>query len=101
MALAVIDGIETRYEAIGSGPPLQMYAPGGFNAAFAKQDRDQYKSICEATCRALFDRDTAPGAEPEELIRTIGICRWNGRPRTRPTRASLNFWLRSTARLRA
>ena len=32
MATAVIDGITTRYEVIGSGPPLLMYAPGGFNA---------------------------------------------------------------------
>ncbi len=27
-----IDGIATRYEIAGSGPPLLMYAPGGFNA---------------------------------------------------------------------
>jgi pimeloyl-ACP methyl ester carboxylesterase len=32
MARAVIDGIATRYEVIGSGPPLLMYAPGGFAA---------------------------------------------------------------------
>jgi pimeloyl-ACP methyl ester carboxylesterase len=32
MATAVIDGITTRYEVMGSGPPLLMYAPGGFNA---------------------------------------------------------------------
>ena len=32
MATAVIDGITTRYEVLGSGPPLLMYAPGGFNA---------------------------------------------------------------------
>jgi pimeloyl-ACP methyl ester carboxylesterase len=32
MATAVIDGIVTRYEVMGSGPPLLMYAPGGFNA---------------------------------------------------------------------
>jgi pimeloyl-ACP methyl ester carboxylesterase len=29
---AVIDGISTRYEVAGSGPPLLMFAPGGFNA---------------------------------------------------------------------
>jgi pimeloyl-ACP methyl ester carboxylesterase len=29
---AIIDGITTRYEVLGSGPPLLMYAPGGFNA---------------------------------------------------------------------
>jgi len=27
-----IDGISTRYEVLGSGPPLLMYSPGGFNA---------------------------------------------------------------------
>jgi hypothetical protein len=32
MPTVVIDGIATRYEVIGSGPPLLMYAPGGFNA---------------------------------------------------------------------
>jgi pimeloyl-ACP methyl ester carboxylesterase len=30
---AVIDGITTRYEVAGSGPPLLMFSPGGFNAA--------------------------------------------------------------------
>jgi hypothetical protein len=29
MPTAVIDGISTRYEIVGSGPPLLMYAPGG------------------------------------------------------------------------
>jgi pimeloyl-ACP methyl ester carboxylesterase len=32
MPTAIIDGIVTRYEVVGSGPPLLMYAPGGFNA---------------------------------------------------------------------
>ncbi|MGA7788231.1 MAG: alpha/beta hydrolase [Xanthobacteraceae bacterium] len=32
MPSAIIDGIATRYEILGSGPPLLMYAPGGFNA---------------------------------------------------------------------
>lgn len=30
---AVLDGITTRYEVAGSGPPLLMFSPGGFNAA--------------------------------------------------------------------
>jgi pimeloyl-ACP methyl ester carboxylesterase len=33
MPTATIDGITTRYEVIGNGPPLLMYAPGGFNAS--------------------------------------------------------------------
>jgi pimeloyl-ACP methyl ester carboxylesterase len=32
MSIAIIDGITTRYEVVGSGPPLLMYSPGGFNA---------------------------------------------------------------------
>src|SRR5947209_15883056 len=36
MATAIIDGITTRYEVIGSGPPLLMYSPGGFDATVEK-----------------------------------------------------------------
>src|SRR5436305_7762909 len=32
MAIAVLDGIETRYEVTGGGPPLLLFSPGGFNA---------------------------------------------------------------------
>lgn len=32
MPIAQIDGIDTRYDVIGSGPPLLMFSPGGFNA---------------------------------------------------------------------
>ena len=33
MPTAIIDGIKTNYEVLGSGPPLLMYSPAGFNAA--------------------------------------------------------------------
>jgi pimeloyl-ACP methyl ester carboxylesterase len=36
MATAVIDGIATRYEVMGSGPPLLMFAPGGFDGTLEK-----------------------------------------------------------------
>jgi pimeloyl-ACP methyl ester carboxylesterase len=29
---AVVDGIRTRYEVTGTGPPLLLFSPGGFNA---------------------------------------------------------------------
>jgi pimeloyl-ACP methyl ester carboxylesterase len=32
MPTATIDGIETYYEVSGSGPPLLLFSPGGFNA---------------------------------------------------------------------
>jgi len=36
VASAVIGGIATRYEVVGDGPPLLMYAPGGFDATIEK-----------------------------------------------------------------
>jgi hypothetical protein len=36
MPIALIDGIATRYEVRGSGPPLLMFAPGGFDATLEK-----------------------------------------------------------------
>jgi len=32
---AVVDGISTRYEVTGSGPPLLMFSPGGFDSRLA------------------------------------------------------------------
>jgi pimeloyl-ACP methyl ester carboxylesterase len=32
MPTSVCDGIETYYEVIGTGPPLLLFSPGGFNA---------------------------------------------------------------------
>jgi pimeloyl-ACP methyl ester carboxylesterase len=36
VAEALIDGLRTRYEVLGDGPPLLMYAPGGFDATIEK-----------------------------------------------------------------
>ena len=36
LAFAVVDGIKTRYQVVGSGPPLLMYAPAGFDATLEK-----------------------------------------------------------------
>ena len=36
MPSALIDGITTRYEVLGSGPPLLMFSPGGFDATLEK-----------------------------------------------------------------
>src|SRR5260370_11262016 len=40
-----------------------------FADSFIKQDVDEYKLIVAGTARTLLDRDTAPGAEPEDLLR--------------------------------
>ena len=36
MPTAVIDGISTSYDVIGTGPPLLLCSPGGFDAAMVK-----------------------------------------------------------------
>jgi pimeloyl-ACP methyl ester carboxylesterase len=40
-----------------------------FAEAFARQNVDRYKLVVTSLGRSLFDRDTAPGAEPEDLMR--------------------------------
>src|SRR2546426_9114243 len=40
-----------------------------FAEAYAQQNVEAYKLIVAAMARTLFDRDTAPGAEPEDLLR--------------------------------
>src|SRR5262249_57622699 len=44
-------------------------ADPAFATAYAKQNVDAYKLIVAAMARTMFDRDTAPGAEPEDLLR--------------------------------
>lgn len=40
-----------------------------FADEFVKQNVDNYKLIVGSMARTMFDRDTAPGAEPEDLLR--------------------------------
>jgi pimeloyl-ACP methyl ester carboxylesterase len=40
MPTVTVDGIATRYEIVGSGPPLLMFSPGGFNATM-----DNWRSL--------------------------------------------------------
>jgi pimeloyl-ACP methyl ester carboxylesterase len=40
-----------------------------FAEAYSRLDLEAYKLILAGTVRTMFDRDTAPGAEPEDLLR--------------------------------
>jgi len=40
-----------------------------FAEAYAALDPEAYRLLLAVTARTLFDRDTAPGAEPEDLLR--------------------------------
>lgn len=53
-----------------AGPWASVIAQDpAFAATFAAQDVDAYLKLVAETTRVLYDRDTAPGAEPEELER--------------------------------
>jgi len=53
VATAVIDGITTRYEVRGSGTPLLMFSPGGFDATL-----DKWTTIAAYARIGLLDRLT-------------------------------------------
>jgi hypothetical protein len=40
-----------------------------FASSYAALEPERYKRLCNTMCGALFDRDTAPGAEPGQLMR--------------------------------
>jgi hypothetical protein len=83
-----IDGLTTHDEISGAGPPILMMASGGFDsqdpeagpwaaviahhagfaAQFVRQDVEPYLAVVAVSCHSRFDRDTIPGAEPEELL---------------------------------
>ncbi|MQA60317.1 MAG: alpha/beta fold hydrolase [Actinophytocola sp.] len=44
-------------------------ADGEFAKAYAEHDPQRYQLIVSGMSRLLFDRDTVPGAEPEDLLR--------------------------------
>jgi pimeloyl-ACP methyl ester carboxylesterase len=63
MPTAIIDGITTRYEVVGSGPPILMYAPAGFDASLEKWTTQGAHARCKTlehlskTCSCIvFDR---------------------------------------------
>jgi pimeloyl-ACP methyl ester carboxylesterase len=76
MATAVIDGITTRYEVKGSGPPLLMYSPGGFDATIEKwSTQSVYATIKpldhlsqKYTCIAFDRRETGQSGGRVERI---------------------------------
>ncbi len=69
VALAVKDGKPFGADPRGGPWASVIRRDAGFAAAYAEQDARQYRLACAGMCGALFDRDTAPGAEPEDLMR--------------------------------
>jgi len=71
---AVVELVAKEGKPFGSDPRGGPWASvlkhdRGFAEGYAEQNVDQYKLIVASIARTLFDRDTAPGAEPEDLMR--------------------------------
>jgi pimeloyl-ACP methyl ester carboxylesterase len=71
---AVVDLVVKDGKPFGADPRGGPWASvikqdRAFAEGYAKQNVDQYKFIVAGMARTLFDRDTAPGAEPEDLLR--------------------------------
>jgi len=69
VALVGKDGKTFGADPRGGPWAAVIKADPAFAAAYAKQDTDTYKLIVAGMARTMFDRDTAPGAEPEDLLR--------------------------------
>src|SRR6202165_2839042 len=71
---AVVDLVAKDGKPFGADPRGGPWASvikhdRAFAESYAKQNVDPYKLIVAGMARTLFDRDTAPGAEPEDLMR--------------------------------
>jgi pimeloyl-ACP methyl ester carboxylesterase len=69
VALVARDGKPFNADARGGPWASVLRHDRAFAESFALQDVEQYRLICIGMMRALFDRDTSPGAEPEDLLR--------------------------------
>ena len=68
-ALAQASGKSFGEDPRGGPWAAVIRSDAAFATAFAKQDVERYKLVVSGMARALLDRDTAPGAEPEDLLR--------------------------------
>ena len=71
---AVVDLALSCEEGFGKDPCVGPWAPvirsdPEFAKAFAKMDQQEYEAILVSMPRELIDRDTAPGAAPEDLMK--------------------------------
>lgn len=69
VTLAATDGKPFNSDPRGGPWASVIKRDRAFAEAYAKQGVDPYKLIVAGMARTLFDRDTAPGAEPEDMLR--------------------------------
>jgi pimeloyl-ACP methyl ester carboxylesterase len=81
VALVTKDGKSFGADPRGGPWAAVIKADPAFAAAYAAQDIDDYKLIVVGMARTMFDRDTAPGAEPEDLLAARHPRARHSRPR--------------------
>jgi hypothetical protein len=69
VALVASEGKDFGADPRGGPWASVIRSDPAFAAAYARQDVEKYKLIVAEMARTLLDRDTAPGAEPENLLR--------------------------------
>jgi hypothetical protein len=70
---AVVDLVTKEGKTFGADPRGGPWAAvlkhdRAFAETFVGQDVERYKLVVAGMARTLFDRDSAPGAEPEDLL---------------------------------
>jgi len=70
----VVEAAKNSKSGFGKEPQVGPWAPvirsdAAFAEQYTKLDPEHYKLIIEGISQTLIDRDTAPGAEPEDLMR--------------------------------
>jgi pimeloyl-ACP methyl ester carboxylesterase len=70
---AVVAAARGNDQGFGADPRVGPWGPAiraddAFADAYAQQDPDRYQTLVAGTARLLFDRDTVPGGEPEDLM---------------------------------
>lgn len=69
VALAQASGKSFGEDSRGGPWAAVLRSDAAFAQAYAAQDPERYRLLVAGMARGLLDRDTAPGAEPEDLLR--------------------------------
>jgi pimeloyl-ACP methyl ester carboxylesterase len=69
VALVMQEGKPFNAEPRGGPWASLIKRDPAFAQSYAKLDAAEYKALVSGMCRTLFDRDTSPGAEPEDLLK--------------------------------
>jgi pimeloyl-ACP methyl ester carboxylesterase len=69
VSLAMREGKAFNAEPRGGPWASVIKNDRAFAEAYARLDVEKYKKLVADMCRRLFDRDTSPGAEPEDMLK--------------------------------